>query len=82
MLFAILATAVICILFPEWTNVIARKLGVGRGADLIFYLCILLFYFILLKLYARLRKLEEQITTLIRNDALRGAVEQKSSDLT
>ncbi len=82
LLFVMFTAAVLFILFPNWTNVIANKLGVGRGADLIFYLCILLFYFVLLKLYARMRKLEEQVTTLIRNDALRNAVEQSPSDLT
>lgn len=80
LLFLLICAAVIFILFPDLTNIIAHKLGVGRGADLIFYLCILLFYFVVLKLYARMRKLEEQVTTLIRNDALRNAIEQQSSD--
>ena len=75
---AILAgLAITFILFPEWTNVIAHKLGVGRGADLVFYLCILLFCFLVLKLYARLRKLEQMITELIRKDALK---ESKKTD--
>jgi small membrane protein len=80
LLFTIVLAAVVCVLFPEWTNVLAHKLGVGRGADMVFYLFILLFYFILLKLYARMRKLEEQLTILIRNDALRNAVDQKPSE--
>lgn len=67
----IIGVAVTFILLPEWTNVIAHKLGVGRGADMVFYLCILLFCFIVLKLYARLRKLEQMITELLRKEALR-----------
>ena len=65
--------AVTFILLPEWTNIIAHKLGVGRGADMVFYLCILLFCFIVLKLYARLRKLEQMVTELIRKEALRNS---------
>ena len=42
--------AVFFILFPEYTNVIAKKLGVGRGADLLFYICILFFLFVLIKM--------------------------------
>lgn len=70
-LFSLLVgTAIAFILFPEWTNIIAHKLGVGRGADLVFYLCILLFAFVILKLYARLRRLEKMITDLVRKETL------------
>ncbi len=58
--------AVFFILFPEYTNSIAHYLGVGRGADLLFYTCILLFLFIILKLFARIRRLEQTITELVR----------------
>lgn len=57
------------ILFPDYTNVIAKKLGVGRGADLLFYICILFFLFIILKLFSRLRRLEEKFTEFIRQQA-------------
>lgn len=70
LLLVLLGTAVVFILFPELTNRLANKLGVGRGADLVFYTSILLFWFVILKLYARLRKLEQIITTLVRKDAL------------
>jgi small membrane protein len=70
LLFILVGVAVLFILFPEWTNVLANKLGVGRGTDLVLYLCIVLFYFVVLKLYARMRKLEQQITDLIRKQAL------------
>lgn len=70
LLFILVGVAVLFILFPEWTSVLAKKLGVGRGTDLILYLCIVLFYFVILKLYARMRKLEQQITDLIRKQAI------------
>lgn len=61
--------AVFFILFPDYTNRIAHKLGVGRGADLLFYSCILFFLFILLKLFARIRRLEQTLTDLVRRQA-------------
>ena len=61
--------AIFFILFPDYTNTIATKLGVGRGADLLFYLCILLFIFIILKLFARIRRLEKLLTEHIRQTA-------------
>lgn len=74
-LFVMIAAAVTFILWPDLTTVIAKKLNVGRGADLIFYLSILIFWFVILKLYARIRKLEQLFTRIIRNDALKNAEE-------
>lgn len=61
--------AIFFILFPDYTNKIAGKLGVGRGADLLFYICILFFLFIVLKLFARIRRLERTLTDLVRKQA-------------
>ena len=72
---AVLAiTAVVFILQPDLTQRIANKLGVGRGADLIFYISIMLFWFMILKLYARLRSLEQNFTEFIRKDALKNSI--------
>jgi len=73
LLFILAAGAVIFILFPDWTNFIAQKLGVGRGADLVFYICIVLFCFVILKLYSRMRRLEQQITEIIRKETIEKA---------
>jgi small membrane protein len=70
LLFILVTAAVLFILFPDWTSVLAKKLGVGRGTDLVLYIGIVLFYFVILKLYARMRKLEQQITELIRKQAI------------
>lgn len=67
LLFSMLA--IFFILFPEYTNDIAKRLGVGRGADLLFYICILFFLFILIKLFARIRRLEKTLTDLVRKQA-------------
>lgn len=74
LLFVFSALGVFFILFPENTNLIAHRLGVGRGADLLFYICILLFLFITMKLFARIRRLEKTITQLVRNEAKKNAV--------
>lgn len=66
----LIASAVVFILFPDITNDIANRLGVGRGADLIFYTSILIFWFVVLKLYARIRRLEQIITQVVRKEAI------------
>ena len=69
--------AIFFILFPEFTNEIAGRLGVGRGADLLFYSCILFFLFVVLKLFARIRRLEQTLTDLVRQQAKEEAVSRK-----
>ena len=71
--FIFAALSVYFILFPGQTTRIANKLGVGRGADLLFYICILFFLFVVLKLYARIRRLEKQLTDLVRQQTLKEA---------
>lgn len=62
------------VIFPDITSSLAHALGVGRGVDLIFYFCILFFIFIILKLYARIRRLEQMMTKVIRNNSIAGAI--------
>ncbi len=73
LLLLLVCAALVFILFPEITNQLARNLGVGRGADLVFYTSIIIFWYVILKLYARLRKLEQTITTIVRKNALEQA---------
>ena len=70
LLFLMVATALVFILFPGITNSLAHKLGVGRGAALVFYLIIVIFWFVIIKLYIRIRKLEKIITDVVRKDTL------------
>ena len=70
LLFVMIIAGIVFALWPDVTNIIAKDLGVGRGADLIFYISILIFWFVSLKLYARIRKLEQLFTEIIRKDAL------------
>ena len=73
LLLLMVIAAIVFILFPDWSNTLAHKLGVGRGADLVFYLSIVIFWFVILKLYVRIRKLEKIITEVIRKDAINEA---------
>lgn len=55
---------------PEWSVVLARSLGIARGADLVFYLAILGAMVGFLAVYIRLRRLESQLTRVVRELAL------------
>lgn len=59
------------ILAPETTNRLAASLGIGRGADLVFYLFILFSLFAFARLVIELRTLQRSILLLTQELALR-----------
>jgi hypothetical protein len=61
------------VVFPDYTTVIANKIGIGRGVDMVIYFSILFLGFVCLKLYARIRRLEQTLTTIIRESAMLNA---------
>jgi hypothetical protein len=65
---------------PEWTAAAARFLGIARGADLVFYCSILSAMVGFLLTYLRLRRLESEITRLVRELALARAAAEDEDD--
>jgi hypothetical protein len=52
------------VLRPEWSNQVAHRLGIGRGADLLFYFFIVFCLFHFATTAATLRRLQRDLTTL------------------
>jgi len=67
-----LAVAVL-VLAPQVTQRLANLLGVGRGADAIFYLSLVGLSYAFFRLYLRMRHLEQELTLLVRKLALETA---------
>jgi len=65
--------AIFFIIAPDTSTLLAKKLGVQRGVDLIFYFTILFFSYLLMKLYLKIRRIETQLTSMIREEALLNA---------
>jgi len=57
-------------LYPKTTDIIAKYLGVERGADLFVYLSIIILYFIVFKVLLHLKKIDREITDVVRKIAL------------
>ena len=70
---AIFFAGVLGITFPQLTTYFAKIFGVGRGADLIFYLFIVFALFIFVLLYSEVMRLSRQQTELAPYIALRNA---------
>lgn len=58
--------------WPKTTDFIANKLGLatGRGVDLAVYISMPVLFYIIFRLFAKIDKLEEEITQIVRHIAL------------
>ncbi len=63
------------VVVPDWSTIVANYLGIGRGVDLITYLGLLSLGVLGLLLFIRMRKLEEKLVELVREQAIK---EEKS----
>ena len=55
---------------PDWTGIIAERLGIGRGADLVVYLSLVAIFYLLFRIQIRQKKTEREITRVVRKIAL------------
>lgn len=65
--------AAVAIAFPELLVELARFLGIGRGADLVFYVSILGTFLAFFLTYLRFRRVEDQLTEIVRHLAILNA---------
>lgn len=63
--------AAIVIARPSTTAILAKTLGIGRGVDVIIYLSIVLIFYLLFKIKVRTEKIEQEITKIVREQALK-----------
>ena len=70
------------IIFPDATSFLAHFLGIGRGADLIMYLSLLISSYLIFRLHLALARLEQAITALVRAIALERLPESVDSRAT
>ncbi|MCG6154849.1 DUF2304 domain-containing protein [Rubinisphaera margarita] len=65
------ALAVVLIMKPDLSSIVAAHLGIGRGADLVFYAFMLSATAVMFHLYGRQFGMRKQIVDLARREALR-----------
>lgn len=68
---------IIFILFPNYANNLASVFEVGRGADLIMYFSLVTFTFFHLRMYSKNRKLEQDVTKIVRENAIQNVIKPK-----
>lgn len=55
---------------PSLTDRIAALLRVGRGADVISYLSLILIFYLIFKVFIKLERIDQDITSLVRSMAI------------
>lgn len=65
--------AAVAIIRPELTVRVAKALGIGRGADLVLYCSVVAMMVGFMMVYIRLRRLQRELTLVVRHLALREA---------
>jgi len=56
---------------PQTTDVVARFVGVGRGADMVIYLSLIILFLLVFRMFVRIEDVEREITRLVRSNALK-----------
>lgn len=77
--FTVWSAAAVALIWPDWTSVVARAMGIDRGADLVFYCAILAVLGSSFRIFDRLRAIERSLTSIVRQIALDGASQSPSS---
>ena len=71
----------LAILLPDLTIVVAKGVGIGRGADLVLYCTVIVMLVGFFMVYARLRRLRRDLTLLTRHLAIREAAPTSPTQL-
>ena len=80
--YGIMATATagaVLVVFPNLSTAIANAVGIGRGADLIFYVFMLIVFAAIANLHLRMRAQAEVMTLMAREIALTNAMRPSAS---
>ena len=58
--------ALIVVLFPALTSIVAGYLGMGRGVDLVLYVGVLYLYFLIFTIQEKMGKIERDLSMIVR----------------
>ena len=62
--------AVMAVLWPNSTTILANSVGIGRGSDFVLYIAIVLLFYLIFKLHIKIEEINRNITKVVRKDAI------------
>lgn len=69
--------AILAVLLPQATQVVASYFGIGRGTDFVVYVSFAIMFFVLFRLHIKLESMQRDITKIVRKDSLEDAIAKK-----
>jgi len=74
---ALFILAIIGVIKPELTTLVADKLGINRGSDVVVYASIMLLFYLIFRTNIMLENLRHDLTQLVRRLALKDEIKKK-----
>ncbi len=62
---------IVAFITPASLTKLANLLGIGRGADLVLYVAVMVVFYLIFKIFIRLERMEKDITKIVRHDSLK-----------
>lgn len=62
--------AAIVVALPQTTTILAEKVGIGRGVDLVVYFSIFVLFYLSFRIFVKMEKIEKTITKMAEKNAL------------
>lgn len=66
--------------WPKFSDIIATSVGVGRGVDALVYISVVALFYAIFRIYIKLEFIEREITSLVRNIALKEKTNIRKKD--
>ena len=66
--------AVVAVVWPGATTIVANNFGIGRGTDFIIYISISAIFYLLFKLHIKVEAIGRDVTRVVRKDALESEI--------
>lgn len=67
----IFGIAIVLVLFPDLSSRFAKIVGIGRGADIVLYVSIVLLFYLIFRLYIYMEDVRRDLSTLVQKLALK-----------
>lgn len=68
---AVFGIAIVAVAFPQLTSSVANAVGIGRGADAVVYISIVLIFYLVFRLYVYMQDVRREISDLVSKLAIR-----------
>lgn len=62
--------AIIAVMWPESTTILANRFGIGRGTDFVLYISVAVLFYLIFRLHIKIESIGRDITKIVRKETL------------